>query len=326
MEPVIDSAEGQPRAWRRVAGWLVVTVYTLLAIFLARLSITDAFRFGWYDESFWVNLGELLFPFLTPVFLVMLLGLVSLRWSRLGLGVHVALAVALVVIGAMDDLVLPALAWSVPIAIVGLGWLCFAGDPSPRRWAVAALVGLPIATWVGFGLGPAIRVATRITDDETGARSVVGNGVTLVWAPAGPGWPDFFWGVGWSESLGICRFLSEDGRVLGVDLIDVWRLPTVEEVVRSLARHGENSGGVWDEPSGKASYEVSPDKEPPLWHARSPVITWWTSTEVDDERAYSVRLDGQVEPRDKNLRSAAVAYRCVRDPGTPEQDEPSNLS
>ena len=311
---MIDSTrvDARPRPWRLVAGWLGVAVYTLLAVFLAHQGITAAFDFGWYDESFWTNLGRMFFPYLVPASLVMLLGLVSLRWSRVGLGVHLALAGGLVVLGWWSEIPFPL---ELAALIVALGVLLyFAGAISPRRWAVAALVGLPIATLVGFGVGPAIRAATRISDEETGARRVIGNGVTLVWAPAGPGWPDSHYSSGWSESLGICRFLSEDGRALGLDLLDVWRLPTVEEVVRSMARHGENSGGMWDATSGKASYEVSPDKEPPLWHVRSPVGTWWTSTEVDDERAYAVTYDGQVESYDKNLSSGTVAFRCVRDP------------
>jgi hypothetical protein len=66
----------------------------------------------------------------------------------------------------------------------------------------------------------------------------------------------------------------------------VWRLPTVDEAVRSMARHGRNSGGVWDAETGKAAYNMIPDKESPLWNVHSQVIYWWTATEIDAERAY----------------------------------------
>jgi hypothetical protein len=36
------------------------------------------------------------------------------------------------------------------------------------------------------------------------------------------------------------------------------------QVVRSMARHGTNSGGVWSEAQARASYAVKPDKESPL--------------------------------------------------------------
>ena len=93
---------------------------------------------------------------------------------------------------------------------------------------------------------------------------------------------------------------------------NAWRLPTVEEAVRSMSRHGVNSGGTWNEQTRTATYRVRPDKESPLWNVRSQVIYWWTATEVDGERAYIVVYDGKVWQRRKRFAPATLGYRCVK--------------
>ena len=136
---------------------------------------------------------------------------------------------------------------------------------------------------------PVWRLSGRINDGDFGARLVEGNGLKLVWAPAGPGWPLQIGGARedrmmvWAEAVRRCRHLKEDGLTLDDSPRDIWRLPTVEEAVRSMARHGQNAGGVWDAQSALASYRIKPDKETPLWNPHSMVIYWWTGTEVDEE-------------------------------------------
>jgi hypothetical protein len=88
----------------------------------------------------------------------------------------------------------------------------------------------------------------------------------------------------------------------------------VDEAVRSVARHGQNSGGVWDAEAAKASYRTPPDKESPLWSVYSQVIYWWTATEVDEEHAYIIVYDGKVWPRAKQFSPAYLGFRCVRQP------------
>ncbi len=50
-------------------------------------------------------------------------------------------------------------------------------------------------------------------------------------------------GVPWEEAVRRCRHLTEEGTALADTPQDVWRLPIVEEAVRSMHRHGNNSGG-----------------------------------------------------------------------------------
>jgi hypothetical protein len=79
-----------------------------------------------------------------------------------------------------------------------------------------------------------------------------------------------------------------------------------------MARHGKNSGGIWDAENAEAAYKTTPDKESPLWNVYSQVIYWWTATEVDEERAYIIVYDGKVWPRSKVFGPAYLGYRCVR--------------
>jgi hypothetical protein len=89
-------------------------------------------------------------------------------------------------------------------------------------------------------------------------------------------------------------------------------LPTVDEAVRSMARHGINSGGVWDTETLEATYETDPDKESPLWNLHSQVIYWWTATEVDEDQAYIIVYDGKVWQRSKEFSPAYLGFRCVK--------------
>lgn len=144
---------------------------------------------------------------------------------------------------------------------------------------------------------------------------VSGNGVDLMWAPAGPGWPRH--GVTWNEAVRICRYLSADGAALDAAPGEHWRLPTVEESVRSQCSAGINACGRWDGAAGRASYAALPDRAPPLWDPRSKVIYWWTATAIDDANAYIIVYDGKVWPRRKTARWGYLGFRAVREPSTP---------
>jgi hypothetical protein len=195
--------------------------------------------------------------------------------------------------------------------LVLLAALYAVGRPQPRRLAASIAVVLPLLVLVVCGVEPAYRVAGRLDDGERGARLVEGNGVRLIWAPSGPGWPPG--GVNWDEAMRTCRLLSEDGSRLCDSPQGVWRLPTVDEAVRSMARHGRNCGGAWDAAVKCATYQITPDKESPLWDTHSRVIYWWCATPVDDHAAYIVVYDGKVWPRRKTIAPGYLGFRAVKD-------------
>ena len=188
-------------------------------------------------------------------------------------------------------------------------------------------------------------VLTRVDDGDRGARLIEGNSVTLVWAPEGPGWN---WKQPWGgypswdhialyavppvgsgdkpgyeglyatsedmESTGLCRYLSADGSTLMSEPQDIWRMPATDEIVRSLARHGQNAGCVWDGETGWADCEITPDKETPLWAPNQPPIYYWSADEYDEQEAYYISNNGHVSRQPKDWGNPRHGYRCVREP------------
>ncbi len=295
---------------RSIAGWTAVGVSTFIVCIWSFWGAIESFHEGWYSPSFWENVLIMLIQYLSFPIVFTLASLAALQLPRLGGALFAVLAVfmawffrggSFAVIGVM--LVIPALVLAV------LYWF---GRPRPKRLAYAVMLIPPLIIMVAFGTPNAVRVASRVNDGDFGVRHVSGNGVELLWAPEGPGWPQR--GVSWHEAMEICSYLSPDGTKIEETPQNIWRLPSVEEAVRSQCRHGENAGGVWDQESKKATYRVMPDKETPLWNVHSMTIYMWTSTEVDAERAYIIAYDGNVWERHKTSHPTYLSFRAVRDP------------
>jgi hypothetical protein len=201
---------------------------------------------------------------------------------------------------------------------------------------------------------------TRFDDGDRGARLIEGNGVTLVWAPVGPGWPEgigpsqavgkllpgtnlswndiAFYGVppvgfgdkpGYEdvdatgadmEATGLCRYLSEDGTTLTPEPQDVWRMPTTDEIVRSLVQGGEHAGCAWDGESTSANCIRQPNKDTPLWASDSSSIYYWSADEYDEESAWYVPYTGGglyggvIGHQPKSWGNPRHGFRCVRAP------------
>jgi hypothetical protein len=294
---------------QHIVGWIAVGLSVSIIGFWAFWGINEAFHEGWYYESLAANLGLTIVQYLSPMLLYLATTLTSLFWPRAGGILHAVLA--LLAAWFLD-------AWGNPLMfifvtpLIGLGALYWFGRPRPRRVAIWLVAGLPIITLLVCGIEPVVRVSQRVDDGNLQARLVRGNEMELVWAPDGPGWPRK--GANWYEAQRRCQHLDQDGLKLARTPQRIWRLPTVDEAVRSGARHGHNSGGEWHAEAAEATYEIRPDKESPLWNVHSQVIYWWTATEVDAERAYIIVYDGKVWPRSKSFGSAYMGYRCVKDP------------
>ena len=92
-------------------------------------------------------------------------------------------------------------------------------------------------------------------------------------------------------------------------------MPTTDELVRSLGRHGENAGCAWQgEYRIQVECDTRPDKESPLWSTEVPVIYYWTVDEHDERRGYYVSFDGVVNASYKSGGNPRHGYRCVREP------------
>ena len=294
---------------RQIVGWIAVSLSVVITCTWALWGLLETFHDGWYYESLLANLGLMLAQYLGFMLGFLVVTLVSILWPRVGASLHVLLAVlAAWFLEAFKNTVV----FLILLPLIGIGVLYWFGRPKPRKLALALAAGLPLLTLILAGIAPVVRVSQRVDDGDLQARRVKGNGVELIWAPDGPGWPRA--GGDWYEAQQVCRHLEQNGLTLSPTPQDIWRLPSVEEAVRSMARHGQNSGGLWDADTAKATYTTRPDKESPLWTIYSQVIYWWTATEVDEERAYIIVYDGKVWPRAKRFGPDYLGFRCVKKP------------
>jgi hypothetical protein len=62
----------------------------------------------------------------------------------------------------------------------------------------------------------------------------------------------------------------------------------------------------------RATFRTRPDKESPLWNPDSPIIYWWTATEVDPEQVCRVAYNGYVLVVPKKISMGSCAFRAVR--------------
>lgn len=290
----------------RIAGWIAVGFSTIIACFWAFWGIIENFHEGWYYKSWLPNVGLMFAQYLSPMLVFMSLSLLSILWPRIGGGLHGILALlAAWFFHALTNTV----TFFLIVPLLGIGMLYWFGRPHPRKVAVMLVIGLPVLTLIVAGIEPVFRVGQRLDDGNLQARLVHGNGVDLVWAPEGPGWPRA--GTDWHKAQRVCQHLSEDGLTTAPVPQFIWRLPSVDEAVRSMSRYGQNSAGVWNAEMATATYQTRPDKESPLWNVHSQVIYWWTATEVDPEHAYMIVYDGKVWSRAKNFGPDYMGFRCV---------------
>jgi hypothetical protein len=294
---------------QQIMGWIAVGFSTLITCFWAFWGIIENFHEGWYYTSWFSNLGLMFVQYLSPMLIFMVITITSIYKPRIGGGLHVIIVLLAAwffqVFSNVGILLLL-------IPLIGIGALYWFGRPQPQKIAAALVVGLPMMTLIIAGIKPALRVSQRIDDGNIQARLVQGNDLDLIWAPAGPGWPSV--GAYWQEALQVCQHLGDDGLTIAPVSQHIWRLPSVGEAVQSMALHGQNSGGVWHPEIAKASYKTTPDKESPLWNLHSQVIYWWTSTEIDEEKAYIIAYDGKVWPRSKDIGPDYLGFRCVTNP------------
>ncbi|MBN2430076.1 MAG: DUF1566 domain-containing protein [Acidobacteria bacterium] len=307
------------RRARRITGWIAVVAGTLVAALWAFWGIIENFHEGWFPPT----LAERLFYmmlYMSPMLFFMGLPLLAVRWPRLGAIVYFALSALFSFLvlrerwERLDAAIL--LSW-LPVTLVPViaGLLFWFGRPQPRRWAYRTIIGIPLLVVLLAGAEPAWRVAHRVDDGNRSARLIEGHGIRLIWAPAGPGWARTPQQTGdWEEARCICARLTNDGTRLADEELNIWRLPTVDEVVRSMTRAGKNAGGVWNPESATARYDVSPDKESPLWDTTSGTIYYWTATSAGSDKVYAIVYHGGVNDLRKDQRLGSLGFRAVRTP------------
>ncbi|MAT98650.1 MAG: hypothetical protein CL608_16020 [Anaerolineaceae bacterium] len=381
----VHTSDKSKKVYRwRIVGNVAVVLLVAVTTLWAYWGMAEMYYEGWWGE--WTNR----LPYLIPGTAFLLLSLLIIRWPRLG-------GWLLILLGGGFT----AFYWSVQFSRWGFNWeaflsmfpvsgllvllgVCFvlAGSaqrhypqvqtPSSagrwafvqRNWRYLLAVGLPLLVAIVVSAINVPIILARVDDGDRGAQLVIGNGVTLVWAPAGPGWgrgmlradqknfnqPGAV--LSWNEialygrppigvgdkpgfvglacdsstdagcatqvdmaATGLCRYLSADGLQLQNEPQDIWRMPTVDEMVRSLARHGANSGCTWDGKTDSAECAITPDKEPPLWDPDSSAVYYWAADEYNLVEAYYINYNGNaVHSQPKSFGNARHGYRCVREP------------
>jgi len=292
---------------QQILGWIAVGLSIVITCGWAFWGIIENFHEGWYYASLWSNLAMMFIQYLSPMLIFMGVTLIAIFWPRFGSVLHGLIALlATWFFHAFSN----AATFFIIFPLLGLGAMYWFGRSKPRKLAAFLGIGLPMLILIASGASPAIRVSQRSDDGNLQARLVYDNGVQLTWAPDGPGWP--LVGGDWYEAQHACQYLMENGQDLASTPQYIWRLLTIDEAVRSMARHGQNSGGKWDSETAEATYKTTPDKESPLWNVHSQVIYWWSATEIDGDRAYIIAYDGKERPRSKEAGPDYLGYRCVK--------------
>jgi hypothetical protein len=117
------------------------------------------------------------------------------------------------------------------------------------------------------------------------------------------------------DQTNLCLYLNEDGSKLLAEPQFFWRMPSTDEVVRSLGRHRVNAGCRWQgEFRTRVTCDRLPDKESPLWAADQSVIYYWTSDSYNQRQGYFVAYNGTVNAAYKLGGNPRHGYRCVREP------------
>lgn len=348
---------------RELYGWIAILFLTAITSFWMFWSFMELYYEAW-GLPFWMAIA-----YLIPGGICFILTIVSLLWPRVGGSILMVIGIVFgfwwiqlqISRGMKDPIQLfITLFLSGGLAVIGyLLWLqaklkrqeADAPTPHPnwfrRNLRTVIAIGLPVGIAVGASIGNLPILLTRQDDGDRSARIIEGNGVRLMWAPAGPGWAKGGGNAGdnlsWNQialyglapvgtdleaknavrqatqaemdTFCICRYLSADGTTLMDSAQNIWRMPTTQEVVRSLVRHGTNAGCTWDGKSPSAECEILPDKESPLWATDYMPIYMWTRDEYDSTRARFVSYNGRgVLQQDKRWGNPRHGYRCVREP------------
>ena len=182
------------RKRKKVIAWIAIGLSAIFANFWAYWGINENFHEGWYSVSFWDNILMMFGQYLLVPIGFILLAFISIKWNRIGSICNLILAVGAFYFfrktGAGFLLV------ASPLA--GLAILYWFGRLESRRFAYFFVCGLPLLQMVGIGTYHSIRIVNRYNDGNFNTRLIKGNGIELMWAPQGPGWPDN--GTTWFEA------------------------------------------------------------------------------------------------------------------------------
>jgi len=296
---------------KNLLGWIYVGLAVLMSGFWAYWGAFENFHEGWYSESFFANVSMFIFQYMLISIMITLMTLTIMKWKKFGcvLCIIVGIAASAFLTGSLINV----LGLIIAIFFTTISILGYLGDPQPMKQAKRVVVLVPLSIAIMISIPQYIKISQRIDTSSEEIAIVKGNSVTLAWAPKGPGWPEK--GVSWNEARWICSHLSEDGSKIMDEEQNIWRLPTVDEAVRSMKLHNENVNGIWDEVNKKAVYTQKPDKEYPLWDKHSKVIYYWIDelSGQESDKGMIIVYNGSVYQRSKTIVMDSLSFRAVKD-------------
>ena len=143
--------------------------------------------------------------YMIVMILFIAMSLITLKWQKAGGIIHIVLGIFLCwFFGGLKASVL-----FIMIPFIALGIAYYTSILPNKRTASILLLGIPLLIVLSFGIYHYIRVSSRVNDNNFETRIIKGNGIELLWAPAGPGWPDN--GTSWEKAKNICSHLKADG-------------------------------------------------------------------------------------------------------------------
>lgn len=189
-----------------------------------------------------------------------------------------------------------------------------------------------------FGTPLYFRNINRLNDGYRGEREIVGFEIKLIWAGEGVSFHfkskgNLSWNeialygkgeIGFEgkrfiyatkedfERYNMFRYINYEGTEITKEIQDYWRLPTIDELTRSMYRKGKCVGVPWNGKEGRQNYKITPDKETPLWLPDEPVIYYFSSTEANEKEIYTISYNGNVIKRDKSSVLGSLGFRAVR--------------
>jgi hypothetical protein len=290
---------------KRIIGW-VTSIMTFLIIGVwSYWGINENFHEGWYHTSLLQNLSMTFIQYLSIPLIFLVLSLIALNYKKIGSGLFIALGIFSIF---FFDSNAGRLLIFIPLLLFALGF--YLGEYKHKKIITLSFIIIFLLIILSFGVPQLIKVENRFNDNNFGTQIITGNNIELVWAPQGVGFP--LEGTNWQTAKDNCGRLNEQGTNLEENEINIWRLPTREEIVRSMTRKNNNSMGFIDD-LGIAQYKIKPDKETPLWNPHSKIIYYWTNESKDEERAYLVGYNGYILTRSKNSGANYQGYRCVKE-------------
>jgi len=340
----------------RLPGWVASILMIFFTMYWTYWGISEMYHEGWWGA--WYNR----LPYLAPIAVTLFPTLVAFRWPIPGGILIMSVGIFAFFFFASDVSFI-----GIAIALIGAAFLIdeiikrksideekASRVPLYHRWRFIILLGAPLTIFIGISVYMLPVVSSRMDDFDRSARLIKGNGTSLVWAPAGPGWN---WKQSWGgypswqsialygispvgleqkqgygkqgseidnivyatsedmEKTNLCKYLSPDGAKIMDTPQNIWRMPTTDEIVQALGRHGENAGCLWQgEYARQVRCKVLPDKESPLWATDQPVIYYWTADSYSENRGYFVAYNGTVNATNKLGGNPRHGYRCVREP------------